>query len=133
MKAQPVLIALTAVNLVLLGYSATRTHPAVAQDGPAVLRGRGLEIVDDRGRVRASIALLAPTAQRDGTKSTDTVILRLITPAGRPSVKIAASETGAGMSLVTAVGRAAVILGDDGKTTAVRIMHDDGTAHSIWP
>ena len=53
--------------------------PVEARSEAPVLRGRALEIVDDQGRVRASIQVL-PTA-----RPTRKVILRLIDPNGRPS------------------------------------------------
>ena len=55
---QRLLIALTLANLGLLLFLLTFAgKPAAADDPPAVLRGKGLEIVDDQGRVRASIKL----------------------------------------------------------------------------
>ena len=58
---QKLLIALTAANLGLLGYQSVQPRPNVAAtaDAPPVLRGRALEIVDDRGRVRASSSVWA--------------------------------------------------------------------------
>jgi hypothetical protein len=55
MKIQRLLIGLTLVNLALLVFTLSQARPAAAEGGPPVLRGRALEIVDDRGRVRASI------------------------------------------------------------------------------
>src|SRR6202011_3243120 len=52
MKFQRLLIALTVVNLGLLIFLLSQIRPVLR--GP-VLRGRELEIIDDRGRVRASI------------------------------------------------------------------------------
>ena len=43
------------VNLGLFGWLVAQTGRVSAQDTVPVLRGRGLEIVDDQGRVRASI------------------------------------------------------------------------------
>ena len=61
MKRQRLLIALTVVNLALLILSPVRPHPVVAQDVAQdvapVLRGRALQIVDEHGRVRASISV----------------------------------------------------------------------------
>ena len=48
---------------------------------------------------RASLDILPPTRQVNGETSAETVLLRLITERGRPSVKIAASEQAAGISL----------------------------------
>src|SRR3989449_1965825 len=98
MTAQRLVVALTGLNIALVASTCfSRTRPAVAASEVApVLRGRALEIVDDRGRVRASIAVLpADPAFKmpDGTTGyPETVLLRLRTSAGRPNVKLAATE-----------------------------------------
>ena len=50
-------------------------RPAAAQNVAPVLRGRALEIVDDQGRTRATLNV-----------QSDSVLLRLITERGRPTV-----------------------------------------------
>jgi hypothetical protein len=75
-----------------------QSRTVAAQVVTPVLRGRALEIVDDHGRVRASIEVLPTTTQKDGALSYETVLLRLITEKGRPSVKIGASEESAGLA-----------------------------------
>src|SRR5512138_2913604 len=98
MNIPRLLIALTVVNLVLLAFLLAR--PAVATgDGVApVLRGRALQIVDERGRVRASIDVYPadPNVKMpDGTRGyPETVLLRLISAKGAPNVKLAATEDG---------------------------------------
>ena len=70
MAIQRLLIALTVVNIALLAFSVARPDTAGAQGVAPVLRGRALEIVDDHGRVRASIAVYPadPTVKMpDGT------------------------------------------------------------------
>ena len=91
MRTQRFAIALTVINLGILFFGLAQNHWAAAQNGPAVspvLRGRALEIVDDRGRLRASITVLEPSSRLPRS----TVILRLIDPNGRPEVKITATE-----------------------------------------
>src|SRR5438132_10415118 len=101
MKIQPVLVVLTFVNLALLVFTLAQIRPAVAANEAApVLRGRALEIVDDRGSVRASINVYPATTQKNGETYPESVLLRLITERGRPSVKISASEQIAGLALV---------------------------------
>ncbi len=58
MKTRWWLAVLTMANLAVLICSLATMRPAVAEGPPAVLRGRGLEIVDDQGRVRASIMVI---------------------------------------------------------------------------
>src|ERR1051326_6790011 len=103
MKIQRVLIVLTIVNLMLL-VVLRRTHgrPAEADNGAPFLRGRALEIVDDQGKVRASIKVQPadPQAKKaNGKPYSDTVILRLVDPNGRPTVKLGGSVDGSGLGL----------------------------------
>ena len=109
-RLEPMLIALTLLNLGILGAVIAREQ-AVAAPSPAsdgVLRGRALQIVDDQGKVRASITINPAVKQPDGSTYPETVLLRLITSEGRPVVKIASSEDGAGMALSAAEGPAYV-------------------------
>lgn len=100
------LMALTLLNLGILGATILREEafaaPALASDG--ILRGRGLQIVDNQGKVRASIMIHPAASQPDGAIYPETVLLRMITSEGRPIVKISSSEDGAGMSLSAADG-----------------------------
>jgi hypothetical protein len=83
MKSQRFLIVLTLVNLALLIFTLAQQRSVVAEGIPPVLRGRGLQIVDERGRVRASIQVLPASTQKNGEPSAETVLLRLITERGR--------------------------------------------------
>ena len=56
MKTQRLLIALTIVNFALL-ISSLAQRPVAADSVLPVLRGRAFEIVDDHGKVRASITV----------------------------------------------------------------------------
>ena len=98
MKTHRFVVALTLLNLALLIFTLAQLHPALAQGVSPVLRARALEIVDEQGRVRASINVYPASAQKNGEVSAESVLLRLITERGRPSVKIGASEQAAGVS-----------------------------------
>src|SRR6187551_872491 len=104
MKNQRLLFVLTFVNLVILIFVVVGIRPTAAQDIAPVLRGRALEIVDEAGRVRASISVLPASVSARGDRFQETVLLRLITERGRPSVKIASSEESAGLSLAGPTG-----------------------------
>src|ERR1041384_2268058 len=101
MKLQRVFVALTMINLGLSLYLLTQIRRVDAESVAPVLRGRALEIVDDRGRVRASLNVIPedPSVKMpDGTTGyPETVLLRLTNSKGRPNVKIEASELGAGV------------------------------------
>ena len=127
MKTQPVLAALTAANFGLLVFLLAQTAASgVVAQNDAMLRGRGLEIVDGAGRVRASISLLPAARQATGGTSTETVLLRLINSAGQPSVKIAASETGAGLSFVGGDDLSYVVLTAEGTATMLKMVDPNG-------
>ncbi len=131
MKTQRVLLALTLANLVLLVCLLSQVHPAgAAPEVAPVLRGRALQIVDDGGRVRASISVLPA-----GTATAETVLLRLITERGRPSVKIGASEEEAGLALVGPTGTKATyaLLGAKGTASSLKLSNEEGRERVIEP
>ena len=102
-----------------------------------VLRGRSLEIVDDRGRVRASLKIhpADPNVRmEDGTRGyPETVILRLITSQGAPHVKLATTETGAGIVLGGDVNPTYAALGSDHDEARLRLVDKDGKMRIITP
>ena len=104
-KLQPVLIALTVANFALLVFLLGQAR-AVAAPTPddGILRGKGLQITDSTGKVRASITIMPAEKLKDGSTYPETVLLRLITNEGRPTVKIAAMTSGSGMSLADGKG-----------------------------
>ena len=135
MRSQHLLFALTALNLVLLLFILfSSTVPALASTSVSpVLRGRALEIVDDRGRVRASIKLHpAHTFEPTGKRYPETVMLRLIDPNGRPEIKIGASVEGGGLSLVGISDSTQVLLLAD-SSTSVRLKNRTGQERVIRP
>ena len=142
MKTQPLLIALTALNLALLLFSIAQSRAAVADSVTPVLRGRALEIVDEQGRVRTSLSVLpaGPARRADGSLSEatgkiypETVLLRLIDRNGRPSVKLAVSEEGAGLGLGGASDPTYITLSAQGGETSVQLTNLDGRQRLIKP
>src|SRR5215470_406230 len=103
MKTQRFAIGLTLINLLILMPLVFRARSAATPEVAAVLRARGLEIVDEQGRVRATIGVFPADPKvkmPDGTTGyPETVLLRLINSQGAPNVKIAATEDGSGVSL----------------------------------
>jgi hypothetical protein len=137
MRAHRLLATLTVVNLALLAISLSRSGAVAAEGVAPVLRGRALEIVDDAGRVRASITVLPadPSVEMpDGTKgSTETVLLRLINSKGRPNIKIAANERGAGQLVAGESDPTYVQILAEGPSTTVRLSDKDGRTQVIKP
>jgi hypothetical protein len=131
MKSARFAVALSAANLVLLiAFLVHSFASARAADETSILRGRGLQIVDDQGRVRASISVLP----RSGEEA-ETVLLRLITERGRPTVKIGASEPASGLSVAGPTGTSDtyIILGASEKTTSIRLRDEAGNERVLKP
>jgi hypothetical protein len=131
------MVALTVVNAVMMTVILVKPQLTEAQAQPGILRGTGMQIVDQRGKPRATIELLPanPTAKMpDGSVgTTETVILRLIDSHGRPSVKIATADDGAGMSLTGAKGPAYmnVVVKDAGPV--MKLVSDRGRENVLTP
>ena len=135
MKTQRLALALTMLNLVLLsGIVLSHVRAAdAAQDVVPMLRGRGLQIVDSLGRVRASISILPSSGQ--ATQNRETVLLRLINSRGGPIVKIGAGENGAGMALTdgSRAFNGVQILAIDTGTVQVKVHRDDTGERVLKP
>ncbi len=130
------LYALTGINFILLALGLVQQfRPAYAQAELSVLRGRALEIVDTQGRIRASISVLPPGQSQPGEAQAETVLLRLITERGRPTVKIASSEPKSGLSFAGPTGTkdAYLILQTSGNTSSLRLRNEDGRERVLAP
>jgi hypothetical protein len=136
MKSQRALIALTIVNLAILLFTLTQQiRPAFAEGAAPVLRGSGLEIVDGQGRVRASIKVLPAGKSQAGDAYPETVLLRLITELGRPSVKVSATEEASGLTLAgpTTTRDTYVILQSKGEVSSLKMRSEDGQEQILKP
>jgi hypothetical protein len=102
MNSPRFLIALTVANFAALLLSVTNLiRPAIAGEAVTmpVLRARSLQIVDEQNRVRASLSVIPASTSTSGATIPETVLFRLITERGRPSVKVGASEDKSGISI----------------------------------
>jgi hypothetical protein len=137
MKSQRLLVVVTVFNILLLLFSLDQTRAVTAEGIAPVLRGRALEIVDDRGRIRASITILPadPTVKMpDGTIGyPETVLLRLICPKGRPNVKLGATDRGAGLLLGGESDPTYVQILAEGPSTSLKLSNKDGREQLIKP
>lgn len=147
MKIQRILIALTLFNigLTLFLLSQIRQVAAGSLDATVVgadsiapvLRGRELEIVDDQGRVRASIKIhpADPNVKMPDGKIgiPETVMFRLIDPKGRPEVKLGASEQGAGLGLLGDNDSTHIILKGEGPDCSLKMTNKAGKQQLIKP
>jgi hypothetical protein len=137
MKMQRLFIALTIVNLGLLIFLVAQIRQVGADSVAPVLRGRELEIVDEQGRVRASIKVHPEDRtfkMPDGkTGYPETVMFRLIDSKGRPEVKLGASEQGGGLGLVGVSDTTHVILQAEGADSSLKLTNKDGRQQIIKP
>lgn len=135
MKMQRFAVVISLVNLVVLMFVFAAMRPAIAQGVAPVLRGRSLEIVDDQGRVRASLSVLPAGVSAHGDRYPETVLLRLITERGRPSVKISASEEASGLSFAgpSNTKDTYVILEAKGLGSSLKLRNEDGREQMVRP
>lgn len=129
------LYALTVLNLAVLALGLVQQlRPVFAESELPVLRGRALQIIDSEGRVRASIGILSPDPASPDEHS-ETVLFRLITERGRPTVKISASEPTSGLSFAGPTGTkdSYLILQTKGTTSSLRLRNEGGREQVITP
>jgi hypothetical protein len=137
MKTQRFAIGLTVLNLFVLMSVLFRANSATIPELPPVLRVRGLELVDDQGRVRALLKIFPadPNVKMpDGTTGyPETVLLRLINSKGAPNVKISATEDGSGMSLGGDSNPTHMQFLARGTNTSLTLVNQDGRKQVIKP
>jgi hypothetical protein len=131
MKIQRIAVAVTLVNLVLMVFLLAQTRRASADDVAPVLRGRALEIVDDKGRVRASITVFPPTTV-DSKLYPETVLFRLTDPKNGPVVKLQASEQGSGF-LLSDDADGGVTISAKGSGSFVKVVDSKGREQIVKP
>src|ERR1700687_3814177 len=128
MKNAHALAVLTLVNLGMLIFVLSHhTAPVQASGAEQIVRARALEIVDAQGKLRASISVIpeGPGRRADGSPTEhgdkifpEAVVLRLIRPDGRPSVKIATTEKGSGIDLSGGIDPTYMVLRSEGGGTS---------------
>jgi hypothetical protein len=135
-KTSKFLLGLTAINLALFLFTlGQQVRPVYAQTETSVLRGRALEIVDAEGRNRASLNVLPGGTSPNGVAYSETVLLRLNTERGRPSVKIGASVQASGLSFAgpTNTKDTYVILEAKGTASSLTLRNEDGREYVVKP
>jgi len=142
MENPRVLRVLTVVNLVLLVVLLWNQFRTVEASGPVdVLRGRKLEIVDEKGMVRSSIQIVpaGPAINAEGKAVNpgkvypENVLFRLIRPDGRPSVKIATWEEGSAMDLGGGVDPTYITINAEGGEASMTFTDKGGHRKVVKP
>jgi hypothetical protein len=128
-EAPKLMVALSAANLRSSPSGCQVLAPARAANDDGILRGRGLQIVDAQGRVRASLSVLPPTGAE-----AETVLLRLITERGH---RRQARRIGAGVRHEPRRPDRDVqyLRRDRGgqRTTSIRLRDEDGKDRLLRP
>ncbi|MGH7452522.1 MAG: hypothetical protein ACRENG_14340 [bacterium] len=132
MKIQRFAIALTLINLALLILLLAKNLSAEAQNIAPVLRGRALEIVDSKGRVRASISVEPPVTM-DSRTYPETVLLRLSDPKSGPVVKITATAEGSAIGLSDDVDGGVEVSSTKHKGNFIKVVSREGREQIIKP
>jgi len=133
MAFQRLSVVLAILNLGLLIFLLWPRN-ALVNDAAPVVRCRALQVVDDHGRVRASISVLpAEIFKQTGKAYPETVIFRLIDANGRPEVKIGASEEGAGLGFVGKTDETQVKLIAENDKTSLTLLNRDGGQQIVRP
>jgi hypothetical protein len=131
------LVVLTVANLGLLLDQLIQPNRTAGRQIAPVLRGRELQLVDQRGRVRVEMKILPPdptVKMPDGTTGyPETVLLRLIDSQGRPNVKIAATEDGSGISLGGNANPTHIQILSRGDKTLLKLVNRDNKQQLIAP
>ena len=121
MTAMPIAVALCGANLLLLGLLARGTSST--GQGPAVIRGRALELVDERGQVRARLNL----------EPGGDVVFRLLDQEGTIRVKLGAGTEGSGLLLANDATEPGVHILAKATGSSVRVVNKDGRERVIGP
>ena len=128
-------MALTLINLVLAIFLIAQLRPVSAQqkqNTPGVLRGRSLELIDNSGKVRATIQI-QPASVVNGKSYAQNVILRLIDTHGKPLVKLGAGEDGTGGLYIDDGTDHGIQLITNKSGNFIRITNADGKEHVVKP
>lgn len=133
MKGTRVLFALTVINVGLVLYQGLHSGSADAETNPGVLRGRVFEIVDGQGRKRAELKVEPAGKMPDGQSYPETVIFRLITPDGKPRVKLTTSEQGSGLLLLGDSDATYARLSGQGADSTLKLLNKDGRQQLVKP
>ena len=122
-NAQPLTLVLTAVNVGVLIVGLAQRSPASAQSDASILRGRGLELVDASGQIRAQF-----TVESNGEG-----VFRMRDQEGTIRVKLGASDTGSALLLLNQATEPAVQLRAGAKATSITLKGLDGKQRVITP
>ena len=135
MNAQRIAIGLAVSNAALLAFlvlqartpsalAASRQSAQAVQEVVPLLRVRQLELVDDRGLVRAQLMVAQPG---------DEVLFRMRSGRGLVRVKLGANEAGSGLVLADSSQQPGITLHAKSTGSTIRVTNRDGRERDIKP
>lgn len=123
MRMSPVLLLISGtIDGFFLG-SWGHAQPTAAQSPAPVLRGRALELVDDRGKLRARL----------NVESNGEVVFRLLDQQGTIRVKLGADQSGSGLLLANDVTEPGVHILASARGSSLKLANKDGRERVITP
>lgn len=123
MKTQKAITLLVAVNVLLLVCIAAQPKPDAHQSVQSIVRARAIELVDDQGRVRASL----------NVETNGEVVFRLRDANETIRVKLGASESGSGLLLLDdSTNPGLHVLARRGNTS-MTLINKDGRKRVVEP
>jgi len=135
MKIQKIATGLIVINLLLMIFLMSELSTASANkisgSSLQVLRGSGLEIIDSKGKTRASITMNEASTV-NGETYPPSIVFRLIDENGQPVAKMDASSAGGGISLSESTQSYIQILArSDG--SLIKIKNKNGREQTMKP
>jgi hypothetical protein len=130
------IIGLTVFNVFILMATLFRANSAAVPEAAPVLRGRALELVDDKGRLRAELRVCPAQPDfkmPDGTKGfPEAVLLRLLDSKNGPNVKLTTTEDGAGLVIGGESGYVQILSRGTNLPT-IKLVAKDGREQVLTP
>ena len=124
MKFHRITIALTLLNFSVLLVTIVQTRPVTAQNVAPVLRGRAIELLDDRGQVRAQLTV---------EPSNSEAVFRLRDSKGVIRVKMGASEDGSALLLLNDTTEPGVHVLSNRSEVSMTLKARDGRLRTFAP
>jgi hypothetical protein len=123
MRSHRLIVGLVSINVALLAALLIQGHRVSAADNPATVRARAIELVDERGRVRAQL-----NVEADGE-----TVFRLRDAAGEIRVKLGAGGDGSGLLLLDGSTEPGIHMLAQSKGTSVTLRSQGGQRRVITP
>lgn len=123
MRGSRITVLVTALNFILLLVILVNRGSASVQAPESLLRGQALEIVDERGQIRARL-----NVETDGE-----VVFRLLDDRGEIRVKLGADAEGSGLLLANDATEPGVHLLAKAAGSSVKVANKDGRERLVTP